>query len=106
MESHHRIPGPVDFVPLTLDAKDLVDAAIELTGLPLAVIGGKIPRMPEQHGAWLVSVIEAATRVAETTPGIFTSPQAADALEHALLRPMIMGLSDGDGSDPTMTRPR
>jgi AraC-like DNA-binding protein len=98
MEPHHRTPGPVDFVALTLDADDLAHAAIAMTGVPLAVIGGKILRMPEHLGAWLVSVIEAATCAVGATPGIFTSPSAADALEHALLRPMIMCLLQGDVS--------
>jgi AraC-like DNA-binding protein len=96
MESYHRTSGPVDFVVLTMDATDLADAAIELTGAPVTIASGTVLRMPEQLGAWLVSVIEAATTATVTTPGIFTSPCAADALEHALLRPMIMCLSHGD----------
>ncbi len=95
MQSHHRTPGPVDYVALTLDADALANAAIGLTGAPVAVTGGKVLRLPEQLGAWLMSVIEAATRAAVTTDGIFASPLAADALEHALLRPMIMCLMHG-----------
>jgi len=98
MQSHHRTPGPVDFVALTLDASDLAHAAIEVTGTPLAVTAGKVLRVPEHLGAWLLSVVDAATRVTATTPGIFTSSHTADALEHALLRPMIMCLMHGAAS--------
>ena len=96
MQSHHRTFGPNDFAALTLDATNLASAAMELTGCELAVTAGKVIRPPGHLGTWLLSVIDAATRVSVTTPGIFTSPPAADALEQALLRPMIRCLLDGD----------
>jgi len=92
MESHHRTFGPNDFVALTLDARDLTRAAIELAGCELTMTAGKVLRPPHHVAAKLSSVIEAATRAARTAPGIFASPQAAHALEEALLRPMIMCL--------------
>ncbi len=95
MQSHHRTCGPNDFALLTVDAADLVRAAKDLIGRELAVPAGKVIRPPDHLGTWMLSVIEAATRASVTTPGIFTSPEAADALEHALLRPMITCLLDG-----------
>ena len=96
MQSHHRTFGANDFAALTLDVDDLTRAAIELTGSDLRVTAGKILRPPEHIFAWLLAVIDTATRVTQTTPGIFSVPQAADALEHALLRPMIMCLVDAE----------
>lgn len=43
MQSHHRTAGPVEFVALTLDADDLAQAAITLTGIPVAV--GTVQRL-------------------------------------------------------------
>jgi AraC-like DNA-binding protein len=40
----------------------------------------------------LLSLIEAGIGATQAIPGIFTSPLAAAALEHALLGPMIMSL--------------
>jgi AraC-like DNA-binding protein len=99
MQSHHRTFGSNDFAALTLDSNDLANAAIDLTGQELAVTAGKVLRPPEYLLIWLLSVIEAATGVAATTPGIFTSPLAAEALEHALLRPMIMCLINAEARD-------
>jgi AraC-like DNA-binding protein len=96
MQSHHRTFGRNDFAALTLDAANLTRAAMDLTGREVAVAAGKVIRPPDNLGAWLLSVIDAATRASLTTPGIFTSPQAADALEQALLRPMIRCLLDGE----------
>ena len=42
MQSNHRTFGPNDFVALTLDAKDLTRAAIELTGCELTVTPGMV----------------------------------------------------------------
>jgi AraC-like DNA-binding protein len=100
MQSHHRTAGPVEYVSLTLDPTDLAAAAIELTGIPVTVTAGKVFRAPEQLGTWLLSVTEAAARAVVTTPGIFASPMAADALEQALLRPMIMCLIHGEEIKP------
>jgi AraC-like DNA-binding protein len=96
MQSHHRTFGRVDFAALTLDATDLARAAMDLTGRELAVTAGNVVRPPDPLGTWLLSVIDAATRASVTTPGIFSSPHAADALEQALLRPMIMCLLHGE----------
>lgn len=96
MQSHHRTAGPVNYVALTINSGDLAQAAIDQTGIPVSVTGGKVLRVPEYLGAWLMSVIDAASRAVETTAGIFASPLAADALEHALLRPMIMCLMHGE----------
>jgi hypothetical protein len=40
MQSHHRSPGPIDFVMLTLDASNLTRAAVDLTGAELTVTAG------------------------------------------------------------------
>ena len=105
MESHHRNFGYNDFAALTLDETDLARAAMDLTGRELAVTAGRVLRPPDHLGVWLLSVIDAATRASLTTPGIFTSPPAAEALEQALLRPLITCLLDGeerrDGVPPT-----
>jgi AraC-like DNA-binding protein len=69
---------------------------MDLTGRELAVTAGKVLLPPDRLGFWLLSVIDAATRASLTTPGIFTSAPAADALEQALLRPMIGCLLDGE----------
>ncbi len=98
MQSNHRTNGPVDFVALTLDKDDLNFVAVEVAGAPVAVTAGKVLRVPEHLGAWLLSVIDAASRATIATPGILTSPHAADSLEHALLRPMIMCLMHGKTS--------
>jgi AraC-like DNA-binding protein len=92
MQSHHRSSGPIDFVTLTLDANDLNRAAIDLTGTELTVTAGKVLRPPARLGASLLSAIEVGIRATETTPDIFASPKATDALEHAFLRPMVMCL--------------
>jgi AraC-like DNA-binding protein len=96
MESHHRNFGCNDFAALTLDATDLARAAMDLTGRELVVNAGKVLRPPDHLGVWLLSVIDAATRASLTTPDVFTSAPAVDALEHALLRPMIRCLLDGE----------
>lgn len=96
MESHHRNFGQNNSVVLTLDAADLTRAAMDLTGRELAVTAGKVLRPPGHLGVWLLSVIDAATRASLTTPGVFASPPAANALEQALLRPMISCLLDGE----------
>jgi hypothetical protein len=95
MQSHHRTFGANDFATLTLNATSLASAAVELTGCELAVTAGKVIRPSGHLGTWLLSVIDAAARVSRTTPGIFTSPPATDALEQGLLRPMIGYLLDG-----------
>jgi AraC-like DNA-binding protein len=96
MQSHHRTFGPNDFAALTLDATNFTRAAMDLTGRELAVTGGKVLRPPDHLGTWLMSVIDAATRAALSTPGIFSAPSAADALEQALLRPMIRCLVNSE----------
>lgn len=106
MQSHHRTFGGNDFVVLSLDITDLARAAADLTGRELIVKAGSVIRPPEHLAGWMMSVIEAATRAAATTPRIFTSPLAADAVEQALLRPMIMCLMDGDVSAETIPRRR
>lgn len=106
MESHHRTFGPNDFVALTLDASDLTRAAIELAGCELTMTTGKVLRPPHHVAARLSSVTEAATRAARTAPGIFTSPQAAHALEEAVLRPMIMCLLHGEAREEGIPRGR
>jgi AraC-like DNA-binding protein len=104
MQSHHRTFGRNDFAALTLDASDLARAAMDLTGRELAVTSGKVLRPPDHLGTWLLSVIDAATRAGQTTPGIFTSRPAADALEQALLRPMITCLLDGEARNEGVPR--
>jgi AraC-like DNA-binding protein len=96
MQSHHRSSGPIDFVTLTLDANDLNQAAIDLTGQELTVVGGKVLRPPARLGASMLSAIEPAIRATGTTPDIFASREATDALEHAFLRPMVMCLLHGE----------
>jgi AraC-like DNA-binding protein len=95
-QSHHRSSGPVDFVTLTLDTSDLTRVAFELTGREVRVEAGKVLRPPAHLNAALLSVVEAGMGAAQTTAGLATSPQAADALEHALLRPMVMCLLHGE----------
>jgi AraC-like DNA-binding protein len=104
MQSHHRITGTNDFAVLSLDPANLVPAAMDLTGRELAVPAGKVLRPPGHLGTWLLSVIDAATRASLTTPGIFASPAAAEALEQALLQPMIGCLLDGDVRDKGVPR--
>jgi AraC-like DNA-binding protein len=104
MQSHHRTFGRNDFAALTLDVSDLTRAAMDLTGRELAVTAGKVLRPLDHLGTWLLSVIDAATRARQTTPGIFTSPAAADALEQALLRPLIRCLLDGEVRDEGVPR--
>ena len=106
MQSHHRTFGSNDFVAMTLDASDLSSAAIELTGQELAVTAGKIVRPPAHLLAWLLSVIDTATRLTQTTPDIFMSPLAAEALEHALLQPMIMCLLHGEAREEAVPHGR
>ena len=89
MQSHHRSPGPVDFVTPTLDANDLNQAAIDLTGKELTVAAGKVPRPPARSGALLLSTIEAGIRATGTSADRLASSKAADALERAFLRPMV-----------------
>ena len=104
MQSHHRTFGPNDFTALTLDASDLSRAATDLTGRDLAVTAGKVIRPPDHLGTWLLSVIDAATRAGQATPGIFASQAAADALQQALLQPLIRCLMDGEARDEGVPR--
>ena len=92
MQSHHRSSGPIDFVTLTLDASDLNQAAINLTGRELTVDGGTVLRPPARLGASMLSAFEAGIRATGATPDIFASRKATDALEHAVLRPMVICL--------------
>ena len=77
---------------LTLDASDLNQAAIDLTGTELTVAGGKVLRPPPRLGASMLSAFEAGIHATGATPDIFASRKATDALEHAVLRPMVMCL--------------
>ena len=104
MQSHHRTFGRNDFAALTLDASDLSRAAMDLTGRDLAVTAGKVILPPDHLGTWLLSVIDAATRAGQATPGIFASQAAADALQQALLRPMIRCLMDGEARNEGVPR--
>jgi AraC-like DNA-binding protein len=104
MQSHHRTFGRNDFAMLTLDASDLSRAAMDLTGRDLAVTAGKVIRPPDHLGTWLLSVIDAATRAGQATPGIFASRAAADALQQALLRPLIRCLMDGEARNEGVPR--
>jgi AraC-like DNA-binding protein len=104
MQSHHRTFGRNEFAVLTLDATDLARASMDLTGRELAVPVGKVLRPPDHLGTWLLSVIGAAKRAQQTTPCIFTSPAAADALEQALLRPMIRCLLEGEARNEGVPR--
>jgi AraC-like DNA-binding protein len=97
--SHHRTFGPNEFVAMTLDASDLSRAAIELTGTEPAFPAAQVMRPPDHLMARVSSAIEAAISVGLTTPAIFTSPTAADALEQALLHPMIMCLLSGEARE-------
>ena len=96
MESHHRVSGANDFALLTLDPVNLASAASDLTGRELVVSGGQVIRPHGHVGAWLLSVMDAATRASLATPGIFSSPAASKALEQALLGPMIGCFLDSD----------
>jgi AraC-like DNA-binding protein len=104
MQSHHRTFGHNEFAALTLDATSLTAAAMDLTGRELAVTGGKVLRPPDHLGTWLMSVIDTATRVVMTTPGIVTAPSSADALLQALLRPLITCLMDGESRNEGVSR--
>jgi AraC-like DNA-binding protein len=95
MQSYHRTSGPVDFVALTLDAGDLARASIEISGTQVPITAGAVLHVPMEVQAWLATVIEAATLAVVATPDMFTSPISVDALEHALLRPMVMCLASG-----------
>jgi transcriptional regulator GlxA family with amidase domain len=106
MESHHRTFGPNDFVTLTLNASDLARAAIDITGWELTVTAGTVIRPSPELNAWLMSVIDAATRVARTTPRVFMAPLAASALEQALLHPIVMCLIHGKTYRETISRHR
>jgi AraC-like DNA-binding protein len=111
MQSNHRTFGPNDFVAITLDAGDLTRAAIALTGCELAgseltVAPGAVLRPPDQLGERLLSVIETATNMSCTAPGIFASRPAIEALEDALLRPMIMCLRHGEARKESKPRGR
>ena len=106
MQSHQRTFGSNDFAALTLNENDLTKAAIEFTGSELTVTAGKVLKPPVHIFAWLLAVIETATRVTETTPGIFSVPQVADALEDALLQPMIMCLVDAEARKEENSRAR
>lgn len=105
-QSHHRTFERNDFVALTISPGNLTRAAIDLTGRELTATAGNVMRPPEQLGAWLMAVIEAATRVGRTAPNVFTSPLAGEALEQALLRPMIMLLQHGEASNEAASRGR
>jgi AraC-like DNA-binding protein len=104
MQSDHRTFGCNEFAALTLDATDLTRAAMDLTGCELAVPVGKVLRPPDHLGTWLLSVIGAAKRAQQSTPGIFTLPAVADALEQALLRPMIRCLLEGEARNEGVPR--
>jgi AraC-like DNA-binding protein len=92
MQSHHRSRDAIDFVTLTLDESSMASAVTDLTGSELTLAAGRVLRPPGHLSASLLSVLEAGIRATGTTPGILASPQAADALEHALLLPMVMCL--------------
>jgi AraC-like DNA-binding protein len=96
MESHHRTFGPNDFVTLTLKASDLNRAATDVIGRELTLTAGAVIRPPAELSARLLSMIDAATRVARTQPEVFMAPLAAAALEQALLLPMMSCLSHGN----------
>jgi AraC-like DNA-binding protein len=106
MQSNHRTFGPNDFVALTLDASDLIRAAIELTGREPAVTPGTVLRPPDRLGDRLLSVIGTATDMTGTASGIFASRHACDALEEALLRPMVMCLLHGEARKESKPRGR
>jgi AraC-like DNA-binding protein len=106
MQSNHRTFGPNDFVALTLDASDLTRAAYELTGCELAVTAGMVLQPPDHLGDRLLSVIGTAIDMTRTASGIFASRHAVDALEEALLRPMVMCLLHGEVRKESKPRSR
>jgi AraC-like DNA-binding protein len=106
MQSHHRTFGPNDFVALTLDASDLTRAAIELAGCEPTVTPGTVLRPPVHLSDRLLSMIETATDMTLTAPGVFASRPASNALEDALLRPMIMCLLQGAARKESKPRGR
>jgi AraC-like DNA-binding protein len=106
MQSKHRTCGPNDFVALTLHANDLTRAAIELTGCELTVTPGMVLRPPDHLGRRLLSAIETATNLTQAASGIFASRQSRDALEEALLQPMIMCLLHGQERKESKPRGR
>jgi AraC-like DNA-binding protein len=106
MQSNHRTFGPNDFVALTLDASDLTRAAIELTGCELTVTPGMVLRSPGHLGDRLLSAIGTATDMTRTASGILASRPACDALEEALLRPMVMCLLHGEARKESKPRGR
>jgi AraC-like DNA-binding protein len=104
MDAHHRTFGPNDFVTLTLNGRDLAGIAIDVIGRQVTLVAGTVIRPPADLTAWLMSVVDAATRVARTTPEVFMAPLAAAALEQALIQPMITCLDHGATTRETIPR--
>lgn len=106
MQSHHRTFGPNEFVTLTVDADDFAHAAMDFIGRELGIVAGTMIRPPADLSAWLASIIDAACRVARTTPEVFLAPLAGAALEQSLLHAMILCFVHGEAYQETMTRSR
>ena len=98
MHSHHRTFGPNDFVSLTLEAHDLAQAAIDLTGSELVVTAGRVIRLHASLETRLFSAIRSVLRIARDSPACLVAAEAAAALEETLLRLMLMCLSKEKGS--------
>lgn len=96
LQSYHRTFGPNEYTALTVDATAFADAVRDLAGYDLVLAAGKVLRPPQHVLARLLSVIRSAIRVIETTPQVLSSPQAAKALEQALLRTVIASLQHKD----------
>ena len=95
-DSHHRTSAENEFVAVTLDASLLRRAMTDITGCELKVASGSILKPSGALRALLASVLEAAFRVAATSPDVLQCPFSAGALQDSILRAIVLCIEHGE----------
>jgi AraC-like DNA-binding protein len=93
---HHQTNAPCRWRTLSLTRKDLAAASIALVGINLASPSASYRlRPPSALMSRLLNLHQAAENLAVHAPDVLTHPEAAQALEQALVHAMIKCLSAG-----------
>jgi AraC-like DNA-binding protein len=92
---HRRTEAPCEWGAMSLTPDDLAAVGIAISGYELTVPShARIVRPSPPHMSRLLSLHEQAGQLARNAPDIFAHPDAARALEQALIHAMIDCLTD------------
>lgn len=92
---HHQTGGSCRWTTLSLTRKDLAAASTALVGLNLALPAASHRLRPSPAlMSRLLTLHQAAEKLAIHAPGVLAQPEASRALEHAMVHALIMCLSE------------